>query len=94
MRSASWEVREVFRTLLTTETLAEHIADPRWVVADCRFDLAQPEEGERLYHATHIPGAVYAHLDRDLSGPPGSAQGRHPLPDLDDLRARLGGWGR
>ncbi len=44
-------------------------------VFDCTFDLAQPEAGAQLYRAAHIPGAVYANLDTDLSakhGRPGS----------------------
>lgn len=33
----------------------------------------------------HLPGAVHADLDEDLSGPPGGTAGRHPLPDPDDF---------
>ena len=33
------------------------------------------------YENAHIPGAVYAHLDEDLSGPIiKGVTGRHPLP--------------
>ena len=59
-------------------------------VFDCRFDLADPEAGRRRYEADHIPHAIYAHLDDDLSGPvvPGRT-GRHPLPDRAAFRRFL-----
>jgi len=46
---------------------------------DCRWSLADPEQGRREYLAGHIPGAVFLDVDVDLSGPPGTG-GRHPLP--------------
>jgi thiosulfate/3-mercaptopyruvate sulfurtransferase len=52
-----------------------------------------PGWGEQAYAAAHIPGAVYANLDTDLSGPRNGTNGRHPLPDADAMRAtfsRLG----
>jgi len=78
VRSAAW--------------LLEHRSDPGLVLLDCRFQLMQPAAGEEAYRAGHIPGAVYAHLERDLSGPkqPGGAGGRHPLPDPQALAAWLG----
>jgi thiosulfate/3-mercaptopyruvate sulfurtransferase len=53
----------------------------RLLVCDCRFDLADPDHGEADHLAWHIPGAVYLHLDRDLSAPRSGRNGRHPLPD-------------
>ncbi|MBI5040221.1 MAG: sulfurtransferase, partial [Gammaproteobacteria bacterium] len=64
--------------LVTATELAEHLDDPDWRIIDCRFDLNQPETGEAAYREAHIPGALYAHLDRDLSGPITPASGRHP----------------
>ena len=66
-------------------------------VLDCGFDLADPAAGERAYAAGHLPGAQYAHLDRDLSGAktgqgPAST-GRHPRPAREALAARAGAWG-
>jgi len=74
-----------YTTLVGTGELARHLADARWIAVDCRFQLADEAWGEQRYLATHIPGAVYAHLNRDLSGPPTGANGRHPLPDPDVL---------
>ena len=67
------------------DLLTEHVA----VVFDCRFSLADPAEGERLYLEGHVPGAHYLHLERDLSGPVSMHGGRHPLPDPDLFAARL-----
>jgi thiosulfate/3-mercaptopyruvate sulfurtransferase len=82
-----------FTTLVTVDTLTAHLDDPGWIVVDCRFSLADPEAGRRAYHEAHIPGAVYAHLEEDLSGPPVTDHGRHPLPTpaaLATLFGRLG----
>ena len=73
--------------------LAARIDDPDWVVVDCRFNLAQPDAGEAAYRGGHIPGAHYAHLDRDLSAPRAADTGRHPLPDPDRLRESFSRWG-
>jgi thiosulfate/3-mercaptopyruvate sulfurtransferase len=71
----------MYTTLLSAAELAAHVADPAWVVVDVRHDLAQPERwGEEQYRTGHLPGAVFAHLDRDLSGPKTGRNGRHPLP--------------
>lgn len=83
----------VFTTLVDTDTLARHLADPRWVAVDCRFTLTDADAGRRAYAADHIPGARYAHLNEDLSGPPGARTGRHPLPAPATLARKLGDWG-
>ncbi|MBS0364557.1 MAG: sulfurtransferase [Proteobacteria bacterium] len=80
-------------TLVQPAQLASHLADPGWVIVDCRFDLARPEWGRAAYAAGHIPGARYAHLDLDLSGPRTAGSGRHPLPQPQVLAATLGGFG-
>lgn len=82
-----------FTTLIGVEDLAHHLHDARFRVVDCSFDLAQPRAGELAYREAHIPGAVYAHLERDLSGPLNGRNGRHPLPEPATFAARLGAWG-
>ena len=82
-----------FTTLISPDELLQHIEDPAWVVVDCRFDLMEPEKGEQDYLKAHIPGAVYAHLDRDLSTTPTGTNGRHPLPAIDDLVSTFSQWG-
>ena len=83
----------MYHSLINADDLAQNLDNPDWIIVDCRFDLADPRAGERAYLAAHIPGAVYAHLDDDLSGPPVTDNGRHPLPTPDaltDLFSRLG----
>ena len=83
----------MFKTLIAPADVAPHLADEDWVVVDCRFDLADPGRGETQYLEAHIPGARYAHLDRDLSGAKTGANGRHPLPDAEGMRERFGALG-
>jgi len=87
----------MYTTLIEPEELAGPLAraaaDSDWAVIDCRFDLARPEWGETAYTAGHVPGALYAHLDRDLSGPIYANSGRHPLPEPERLAATFGQWG-
>ena len=66
--------------LIDCAELAAILAQPELVVIDCRFDLADGAAGYAAYLEAHIPRAHYAHLDRDLSGPPHTDHGRHPLP--------------
>jgi thiosulfate/3-mercaptopyruvate sulfurtransferase len=82
-----------FTTLVDPETLANLLGSNRVAVVDCRFELANPESGEAAYQVAHIPGAVFAHLDRDLSGPKTGTNGRHPLPSPEALTATLGRLG-
>ena len=67
-------------TLISPTALASRLPATSLVIVDCRFDLADTAAGEHHYLNGHIPGAVYAHLDNDLSGPPLTDAGRHPLP--------------
>ena len=76
-------------TFVTPLWLREQGADARILIIDCRFVLAQPEAGFESYQSGHIPGAKYAHLERDLSGPAGLHGGRHPLPDREHFFAFL-----
>ena len=80
-------------TLVATEDLAAHLDDPKWVVLDCRFTLTDPEAGRQAYLKDHIPGAHYVHLDLDMAAPVTDTSGRHPLPDMHLLAARLSAWG-
>ena len=80
-------------TLITPAELAVHLEDPDWLAIDCRFELARPDWGGAAWAAGHVPHALYAHLERDLSGPRSAHSGRHPLPDpgtLADTFSRFG----
>lgn len=82
-----------YTTLLDVATLRSHLDDPDWLVVDVRHQLADTAYGERAYGAGHIPGAVFLHCDRDLSGAMNGTNGRHPLPEVEKLALRLGGIG-
>jgi thiosulfate/3-mercaptopyruvate sulfurtransferase len=82
-----------FDTIISCAELDKNLANPGWVLVDCRFDLAAPEWGFEEYQQLHIPGAVYADLDKDLAGRKTASTGRHPLPkpvDFCESMSRLG----
>ena len=72
--------------LIDVESLRTKLGDDTYRVIDCRFDLSAPDAGEAAYLQAHIPGAVYAHLDRDLSGAPVTDCGRHPMPAPQQMK--------
>ena len=78
-------------TLVSTQQLADHLAE--WRVFDCRHDLMKPDLGEQQYRSAHIPGALFAHMEHNLSGPKSGRNGRHPLPDPAGFVAWLGKQG-
>jgi len=71
--------------LISAKTLKQHIGDNGWLIFDCRFNLADTEQAQKNYQQSHIPGAIYTHLDHHLSSPITPDSGRHPLPDLSTL---------
>lgn len=82
-----------YQTIISCADLRSHLNDNHWVIVDCRFDLTDADWGVTEYQELHIPGAVYAHMNNDLSSPVTPTTGRHPLPDpekfLESMR-RLG----
>ena len=86
-----------YTTLISAIKLAPHLHDPDWIVLDCRHDLANPDAGRAAWAASHLAGAQFAHLDRDLSdltpAAGGEFRGRHPLPPRAALLETLRGWG-
>lgn len=73
------------KNLITATELLETTPAPDLLIVDCRFSLQDPFWGRDRYREGHIPGAVFASLDRDLSGPVGVHGGRHPLPSIEHL---------
>jgi thiosulfate/3-mercaptopyruvate sulfurtransferase len=82
-----------FSTLISCAELAAHLDDPGWRIVDCRHRLTDAAYGERAFAEAHLPGAVFMHVERDLSGPANGKNGRHPLPDPGVLAAKLGAAG-
>lgn len=79
--------------LITAEELIPQLGDPNLRIVDARFELSDPAHGAGAYAAGHVPGAVHLDLEEDLSGPKGEHGGRHPLPDPEELAAKLGAKG-
>lgn len=80
--------------LISAADLQELLARrPDTVLLDCSFDLADTTAGERAYAEGHLPGAHYAHLDRDLSAAKTGRNGRHPLRDRESYAAWIGSVG-
>ncbi len=79
----------MYTGLISTDELARQLADPALVLVDCRHNLSDVEAGQRAYGASHLPGARFMHMDRDLSGEQTGSNGRHPLPDVAALSGSL-----
>lgn len=84
---------KTYRHLIDVADLRRELDAADCRVIDCRFDLMHPEQGRAEYLAGHVPGAVYADLDRDLAGPVTDHSGRHPLPDPAVFKATLERFG-
>jgi thiosulfate/3-mercaptopyruvate sulfurtransferase len=82
-----------FHSVISARDLLARLGTDDWCIVDCRFDLMAPEKGYKDFLAGHIPGAVYANLDADLSGRIRSDSGRHPLPESESFAKALGRWG-
>src|ERR1700744_6086024 len=89
---------DMYTTLIEPAELAAPLSrsastEADWTILDCRFDLARPDWGASAYAAGHVPNALYAHLDHDLSGPVTPTTGRHPLPSVERFSETCGRWG-
>ena len=83
----------MFTTFVSVSELLENLNQPNLVIVDASYELKDKAAGYEMYQAGHIPGAVYAHPSKHLSGHPLTDQGRHPLPSEDQLEmvfTRLG----
>lgn len=94
-----------YSTLISTTQLLAFVASKKPLrLFDCSFDLMRLSAGHADYLTAHIPGAIYADLDKSMSakhGVPGAhgvitatgadapaSGGRHPLPN----RERFATW--
>jgi thiosulfate/3-mercaptopyruvate sulfurtransferase len=75
--------------LVTTNWLAEHLADAHLGVVDVRWSLLERGKGRAAYDAGHIPGAAFLDVDGDLASPRGEGPGRHPLPTAERFAAAM-----
>lgn len=78
---------------VSCQWLAENLDNPEVVVVDCRFKLNTPSWGYEQYCNSHIQGAYYLDLNRDLSSPVKLHGGRHPLPNVEQFASKLASMG-
>ena len=97
----------MYSTLVSVDQLkALQASGSPLMIFDCSFDLMSPAAGEEQYRKAHIPGAVYANLDTDLSDkgvvdskgkhqphPDAASGGRHPLPSREKFAMWLSSAG-
>lgn len=82
------------QTLISVPELKTLLAAGKCRIFDCRFSLQNPGAGLRAYEKGHVPGALFADLNNDLSAPhvPG-VTGRHPLPAREAWICKVQHWG-
>lgn len=69
----------MYNSLIDIDSLNKVLNDKDLILVDCRYDLQNKSAGQNAYLESHIKGSVYADLHDDLSGPPVTNNGRHPL---------------
>jgi thiosulfate/3-mercaptopyruvate sulfurtransferase len=80
--------------VISPAELSELLGAPILRIVDCRASLQNPVAGRELYLKSHLPGATFADLLEDLSGPiAAGVTGRHPLPSIDEFTKKLRAWG-
>lgn len=77
------------RSLIDPAVLLQNFHREDWIVLDVRHDLMHPGAGAQAWSEGHIPGSVHLDLDAALSGAKTGNNGRHPLPDRQELTRRL-----
>jgi thiosulfate/3-mercaptopyruvate sulfurtransferase len=75
----------MFTTLIDVNSLLSEYENPDWLIFDTRYDLADKNAGKQAYLQGHIPAAIYVDLHDDLSRPPATNKGRHPLPTVETM---------
>jgi thiosulfate/3-mercaptopyruvate sulfurtransferase len=89
--------KPVYTTLIEAAALAAHAGDADWVIVDCRHDLVNLAAGREAYAAGHLPNALFADMEHELSGAKrdanGAFRGRHPLPEKEAFIELLRSWG-
>lgn len=79
--------------IVSSQWLFENLNDPNIAIFDCRFSLANPQEGKQQYQKSHIPGSYYLDLNQDLSSKVEKHGGRHPLPSIENFADNLSAMG-
>ncbi len=80
-------------TIVSTDLLRQHLADPDWIILDCQHDLLNHAFGRQAYAKEHIAGAHFVSMEDDMAGVKTGGNGRHPLPTPEALNAVFGRLG-
>ncbi len=81
-------------TLISANELNGILDQKKLTIIDCRHALADTESGRNAYKESHIPNALFAHMDEDLSGEIVKGKtGRHPFPPIEKIVKKLSDWG-
>ncbi|MEM6753933.1 MAG: sulfurtransferase, partial [Cyanobacteria bacterium P01_C01_bin.38] len=79
--------------VVSNKWLFDNLNHPNIAIFDCRFSLANPQEGKQQYQKNHIRGSYYLDLNRDLSSTVQKHGGRHPLPNIEEFADKLSSMG-
>jgi len=82
-----------YKTIINCEDLIKNINNDDFVIFDCRCDIKDQKHGIESFKEGHISGAIFVDIDKDLASEKTNNSGRHPLPDIDILSAKLSRWG-
>lgn len=85
---------QTYETLISVSDLNSIYRQAHCLIVDCSRSPDEEYNGQGQYFAEHLPGALHAHLDRDLASPHLKGRtGRHPLPRIEAFAALLSRWG-
>lgn len=76
--------------LIKSEFIKKH---PEAIIIDCRYDMQNPPLGRQLYDESHVKGAFYVDLDKDMTSEIKPHGGRHPLKDLNEFTEQMRSFG-
>lgn len=84
--------------LVSVTELAELMQDDAVRIIDVRWRLSVPggrtqPDGREEYLHGHVPGAVFADLEKELTRHGRSDEGRHPLPSTAQVQSSARRWG-
>jgi len=84
----------MYSSLISTQIALDHLDNLKWRFFDCRYELTAPEKKKAEYSVSHIPGALYVDMKKDLATTHVLGKtGRHPLPSVDEIAMKFSALG-
>jgi thiosulfate/3-mercaptopyruvate sulfurtransferase len=81
------------KNIVTSSWLQNHINDENITIIDCRFNIYNPEYGEKSFYSSHLQNSIFLDLNKGLSGIPKKHGGTRPLPVLTQFLSLLSKYG-